>query len=96
MRAVPLILAAAVLSVALATAAVAQNAPTVGATVKDAKGQVLGVIEKVIVADGRPRQVQIRDGRALRTLPVDGLTSTGGVFVTVLTKAEFQALPVAE
>lgn len=95
MRSLALLLAAGAIAAAMATAAAAQ-APSVGAVVKDAKGQVLGVVEKVIVADGKPRQIQIRDGRVLRTLPVDGLTTDGTVFVTVLTKAEFDALPSAD
>ena len=96
MRPLALLIAAGLIAAALTTAAVAQAPPTVGAVVKDSKGQVLGVVERVIVADGRARQVQVRDGRTVRTLPVDGLTADGAAYVTVLTKAEFQALPASE
>jgi len=96
MRPLALLLAVGAIAAVIATTASAQVAPAVGATVKDPTGKVLGVVEKVIVADGRPRQIQVRDGGALRTLPVAGLTADGAAFVTVLSKAEFDALPGVE
>lgn len=88
--------AAAGLGLALAGAALAQVAPTVGAVIKDPEGKALGVIEKVVPETGAPRQVLVRDGRVLRTLPIRGLTQKDGGFVTVLSKAEFMALPVSD
>ncbi len=69
----------------------------IGSVIKDAKGQALGVVERLVgLAGGPPTQVQIRDGSVLRTLPIKGLTPEGGAYMTVLTRAEFQALPPAD
>jgi hypothetical protein len=60
----------------------------------DAKGAVLGHIERVIRdADGRPRQVLVRVTRVLRVLPVDALSPSGEGYVTVLSRSELEALP---
>jgi hypothetical protein len=81
----------------LATPALAQPAPAVGAEVKDPKGLPVGKVEKIILGpDGRPRQVLVRVDRVLRALPVEALQPSGGVYVAVLTRAEIAALPPAE
>jgi len=91
-----MLVAGGLLAAAVLGSASAQEAPLIGAPVKDAAGRPVGVIEKVVYVDGRARQVQIRQGPALRTLPVDGLSLQGGAYVTVLSKAEFEALPVSD
>jgi hypothetical protein len=93
MRRIATVLAGGLIAAVAISSAFAQAAPSVGSPVKDAKGQAIGVIEKVVFAAGKPRQVQVRQGSVLRTLPVDGLTAQNGGYVTVLTKAEFEALP---
>lgn len=95
-RTLLLCFAAAGAAFALAGAASAQATPSVGAAVRDVGGKTLGVIEKVVMENGAPRQVQIRDGRVLRTVPVRGLVAKDGGFVLVISKAEFLALPVVE
>lgn len=72
-------------------------APQPGQKLKDAKGATLGQIEKIISdADGRPRQVLVRVTRVLRVLPIDALTRSGDAYVTVLSRAELEALPAAD
>lgn len=72
------------------------DAPRVGEKLRDAKGLLLGQIERVIPdADGRPRQVLVRVTRVLRVLPMDGLTPSRDGYVTVLTRAELEALPAS-
>ncbi len=72
-------------------------APAPGQKLKDSKGVTVGQVEKVIAdGDGRPRQVLVRVTRVLRVLPVDALTRSGDGYVTVLTRAELEALPPAE
>jgi hypothetical protein len=64
---------------------------------KDPQGAILGQIERVISdADGRPRQVLVRVARVLRALPIDALTASGDAYVTVLSRAELEALPPAD
>ncbi|HVY34549.1 MAG TPA: hypothetical protein VG960_09005 [Caulobacteraceae bacterium] len=71
--------------------------PQVGQKLKDSKGAVVGEVEKVIAdADGRPRQVLIRVTRVLRVLPLDSLVRSGDGYVTVLSRAELEALPPAD
>lgn len=72
-----------------------------GRTVRDAKGGVLGQIDKVVLgASGRPQQVLVRPvGRpaaGVRALAVSGLSVDGDGFTTPLTKAEFEAMPTVE
>ncbi len=75
----------------------AAEAPQPGQKLKDAGGVTLGQIEKIISdADGRPRQVLVRVTRVLRVLPIDALTRSGDGYVTVLTRAELEALPAAD
>ena len=95
MRRLVRLFAGSLVAAAALGVAVAQEAPPVGAAVKDVKGQAVGVIEKVVVVAGRPRQVQVRQGPVLRTLPIDGLYREGAAYVTVLSKAEFDALPAS-
>lgn len=95
-RSLMLCLVAAGVGLALAGAVAAQTTPTVGAVVHDSDGKPVGVIEKVVVQDGAPRQVQVRDGRVLRTLPIRGLIEKDGGLFLLLSKAEFLALPVVE
>jgi hypothetical protein len=85
--------------IALAQASVAapDPQPRVGAKVRDSRGDVAGTIERVIAGpDGRPRQILVRVGRILRTLPVDGLTPSRGGFASVLSRAELDSLPPSE
>ena len=93
-------LPALALAVALASAAAAQDGsgPHTGQKLKDGRGQVLGQIERVITdpGSGQPRQVLVRVQHVLHVLPVDGLTRSGDGYVTVLSKAELEALPAAE
>jgi hypothetical protein len=73
------------------------QAPPIGARVVDSKGKAVGRIERVIAGpDGRPQQALVRVDRVLRTLPVDALTPSGGVYASVLTRAEIAALPPSE
>ncbi len=101
------LLIAAALAAAPLGAARAQEAPTPaaqafeGRTVRDAKGVVLGQIDKVVLGgDGRPAQVLVRPiGRptaGVRSLAVAGLTPSGDGYATPLTKAEFEAMPTVE
>lgn len=89
-------------AVAQPPAAGAAVAPTYeGRTVRDAKGAVLGQIDKVVLgANGRPAQVLVRPaGRptaGVRSLAVAGLSADGEGFSTPLTKAEFEAMPTVE
>jgi hypothetical protein len=81
----------------IASDALQTGAPAPGQKVKDAKGATVGQVEKIINdADGRPRQVLVRVTRVLRVLPVDALTRSGDAYVTVLSRAELEALPPAE
>lgn len=71
--------------------------PPVGAQVKDDKGKPVGRVEKVILGpDGRPRQVEVRVDRVLRTLPVEALKPSGGAYAAVLSRAEIAALPPSD
>jgi len=99
-------IALALSGLAGAGAAMAQPAPAaapaalVGKPVRDADGKVLGVIEKVITgADGRIRQIQVRTRKGpssiLRTLPFASLKAEGDGFVSVLTQAEYNAIPAS-
>ena len=73
------------------------SAPRIGAKVRDSKGATVGVVERVIAGpDGRPRQVLVRVGRIARTLPVDGLAPSADAYVSVLSRAELEALPPSE
>ncbi len=75
----------------------APGGPRPGQALKDAAGATLGRIEKIIVdAAGRPRQALVRVTRVLRVLPLDALTRSGDTYVTVLSRAELEALPQAE
>jgi hypothetical protein len=71
----------------------------VGAPVVDARGDLLGRVETVIVDDGQARQVLVRTpGLAgartqLKSLPVAGLRPNGAGYRVSLRKAEFDALP---
>jgi hypothetical protein len=68
--------------------------PRAGEKLKDAKGAVLGQIERVVSdADGHPRQVLVRVARVLHVLPIEALTRSGDAYVTVLSRAELEALP---
>ncbi len=72
-----------------------------GRTVRDAKGVVLGQIDKVVLGpNGRPAQVLVRPaGRptaGVRSLAVAGLAPDAEGFSTPLTKAEFEAMPTVE
>jgi len=72
-----------------------------GRTVRDAKGVLLGVIEKVVLdARGRPAQALVRvqghPSAGLRSLAVSGLVADGAGFSTPLTKAEFDAMPAVQ
>ncbi len=83
----------------MTSSALAQAAAPVfvGAALKDQKGAVLGHIEKVVPdAAGRPRQVLVRIARVLRTLPINALAASGDAYVTVLTRAEVEALPPSD
>ena len=95
MRRLTVLTAGAVLAAVTMGVAFAQDAPPVGATVKDSAGHTVGVIEKVVLVGNQPRQVQIRQGAVVRTLPIRGLTSRDGAYVIVLSKAEFDALPAS-
>lgn len=97
--------AALALSAPAAAQSPAGDAPTAqayeGRTVRDAKGAVLGQIDKVVTnAAGRPVQVLVRAaGRptgGVRSLAVSGLSPAGDGFTTPLTKAEFEAMPTVE
>ena len=93
-RAVPWAVALALI---IASAARAQSVPPIGAEVKDAKGVLVGKVEKIILGpDGRPRQVLVRVDRVLRTLPVEALQPSGKTYAAVLTRAEIAALPPAD
>jgi enterochelin esterase-like enzyme len=71
--------------------------PRTGEKLKDAKGAVLGHIERVVSdAGGRPRQVLVRVARVLHVLPIDALTRSGDAYVTVLSRAELEALPATQ
>ena len=106
-RGLALALAAATLALSsLADAAYAQPVPAaapaalVGKPVRDVDGKTLGAIEKVITAaDGRIRQVQVRTRKgpvsALRTLPFGSLKADSDGFVSVLSQAEFDAIPAS-
>jgi hypothetical protein len=99
MRLKPVLAAAGLVAAVLALhgAAMAQAVPAVGAAVKDKNGVSLGVVERVVNGpDGRPYQVLVRQGQVLRPLLVEGLEQKSGAFVTVLTRAEFEILPVAD
>lgn len=72
-----------------------------GRAVRDAKGVVLGVIEKVVLdARGRPAQALVRvqghPSAGLRSLAVSGLVADAAGFTTPLTKAEFDAMPAVQ
>ena len=72
-----------------------------GRTVRDAKGVMLGVIEKVVLdAHGRPAQALVRvvghPSAGVRSLAVSGLVADGAGFSTPLTKAEFDAMPAVQ
>ncbi len=72
----------------------AEPGPQPGEKVKDAQGVVAGPIERIVVdADGHPRQVEVRIGGLLRVLPVAALSRSGDAYVTVLSRAELDALP---
>jgi hypothetical protein len=101
-----IVLSAAIAVGAAPVAALAQPTPAaapaalVGKPVRDADGKTLGVIEKVITAaDGRIRQIQVRTRRGpvsiLRTLPFASLKADGDGFVSVLTQAEYEAIPAS-
>jgi hypothetical protein len=90
------ILAAGAASAAMLTSALAQTAPPVGAPVKDSKGAPVGVVDKIVYVDGKPRQVLIREGSVVRTLPINGVIAKDGGYAIELTKAEFQILPPAD
>jgi len=69
----------------------------VGQKLRDEKGSALGEIEKVVSdANGRQRQVLVRVAGVLRPLPLDSLTRSGDAYVTVLSRAELEALPAAD
>ncbi len=73
------------------------DGPHAGQKIKDGKGNVLGQIERVIADPaGQPRQVVVRVQRVAHVLPVDALSRSGDAYVTVLSKAEIEALPAAE
>jgi hypothetical protein len=101
-----IVLAAALVGGAAPLGAQAQPVPAaapaalVGKPVRGADGKTLGVIEKVITAaDGRIRQIQVRTRRGpvsiLRTLPFASLKAEGDGFVSVLTQAEYDAIPAS-
>ena len=95
-RAPPRLLLIACL-LALPAAALAQDAPPIGAKVKDDKGKAVGQVEKIITGrDGKPKQVLVRVDRVLRALPVEALTPSGGQYVSVLSRTELAALPPAD
>jgi hypothetical protein len=72
----------------------ADPGPQVGEKVKDAQGKVAGPIERVVFdADNRPRQVEVRVGGMLRVLPIAALSRAGDTYVSVLSRAEIDALP---
>ena len=85
-------------ALALAAApALAQEAPPIGAKVKDDKGKPIGEVEKIVQGpDGKPRQVLIRVDRVLRTLTVESLTRKGNDYISVLSRAEVAALPPSD
>lgn len=73
-----------------------------GQTVRDSKGAVVGKVESVSRGrDGLPSQVLVRVGgvarvgSTLKALPAAGLQPKGGEAVTVLTRAELDAMPDA-
>lgn len=97
-------LATAVCAGGAANIVLAQPAPAAapasvaGKALRDETGKTLGVIEKVITsADGRIRQVQVRTRKgpvsALRTLPFTTLRFEADGYVTVLSQAEYEAIP---
>ena len=82
---------------AAAPALAQADGPHAGQKLKDGKGNVLGQIERVIADPaGQPRQVVVRVQRVAHVLPVDALSRSGDAYVTVLSKAEIEALPAAE
>jgi hypothetical protein len=81
-------------------AAASAPASVAGKPLRDETGKTLGVIEKVITsADGRIRQVQVRTRKgpvsALRTLPFGTLRFESDGYVTVLSQAEYEAIPAS-
>ena len=91
---------ALLMAACVATASWAQTSvapPQIGQKLKDSKGAVVGEVEKIIAdTDGRPRQVLVRVMRVLRALPLDSLVRIGDSYVTVLSRAELEALPSAD
>lgn len=72
-----------------------------GRPLHDAKGVMLGVIEKVVLdAHGQPAQVLVgvvgHPSVGLRSLSVSGLVADGAGFSTPLTKAEFDSMPAVQ
>lgn len=79
---------------------VAAPAALAGKLVRDADGKTLGTIEKAITnAKGDIRQVLVRTKKGpssiLRALPFSSLKAEGDGFVTVLTQAEYEAIPAS-
>jgi hypothetical protein len=75
----------------------ADPGPQVGEKIKDSSGAVAGPIEKVVVdAQGRPRQILVRIAGQLRVLPIAALSRSGDAYVSVLSRAELDALPTSQ
>lgn len=103
----PILITALALSVPAAGHAQPAPAPSPGAVsleglaVLDAKGEVLGHVERVITgAGGRPAQVLVRPKGARasgpRSLSFNALRQTDKGLQTPLTRAEFDAMPAVK